>query len=421
MAARDVVLMTTHDIGRRLHSYGHRSVVSPHVDSLAADGVRFARAFCTAPQCSPSRASLASGRYPHNNGVMGLAHHGFDWELDPKVPHLAAVLAASGFEGHLFGGQHVSLHPERLGFSRHHPEKTGDAIVPAVEEVLSAAGRERLYLEINFEETHRPYPKVDGTRAPEGLDIPAYLPDGPEAIAEMVALEEGIRLMDLAAGRVLEALERAGRADDAIVIFTTDHGMAMPGAKCTLYDAGLEVALLMRWRAGEIPAGVRDEVVSNIDVLPTILDAAAVKHPPGVQGRSLLPLLRGQAYEPRRSIFAEKTFHSYYDPMRCVRTEHHKYIRNFESAFAIEVPADIQAGPIFRADPPRYSRDRPSIVELYDLDADPLEQRNLAGTREVAEVEKRLSAELWRWMRETDDPLLEGPVRSPRYRQAIES
>ena len=324
--------MTTHDIGRRLHSYGHQSVVSPHVDSLAADGVRFAQAFCTAPQCSPSRATLASGRYPHNNGVMGLAHHGFDWELN--VPHVAAVLAASGFETHLFGGQHVSLHPERLGFTRHHPEKEGDAIV----------------------------------------------------------------------------------------VFTTDHGMAMPGAKCTLYDAGLEVALLMRWRAGEIPAGgVRDELVSNIDVLPTILDAAAVKHPAGVQGRSLLPLLRGEAYEPRRSIFAEKTFHSYYDPMRCVRTERHKYIRNFESAFAIEVPGDIQAGPIFRADPSRYSRDRPSIVELYDLEADPLEQRNLAGTREVAEVEKRLSAELWRWMRETDDPLLEGPVPSPRYRQAIES
>jgi len=158
-----------------------------------------------------------------------------------------------------------------------------------------------------------------------------------------------------------------------------------------------------------------------VDVLPTLLECAGIQVPPHVQGRSLLPLLRGEAYQPRRSIFAEKIFHSYYDPMRCVRTEHHKYIRNFESAFAIEVPGDIQAGPIFRADPSRYSRDRPSIVELYDLDADPLEQRNLAGTREVAEVEKRLSAELWRWMRETDDPLLEGPVRSPRYRQAIES
>ena len=107
--------------------------------------------------------------------------------------------------------------------------------------------------------------------------------------------------------------------------------------------------------------------------------------------------------------------------MRCIRTGTHKLIRNFETAFAVEVPGDIQAGAIFRADPSLYSRDRPAVVELYDLDADPLEQRNLAGRAEVAEVEKRLNAELWRWMRETADPLLEGPVPSPRYRLAIES
>ena len=414
--------MTTHDIGRRLRSYGHPSVISPHVDSLAEDGVRFARAFCTAPQCSPSRASLATGRYPHNNGVMGLAHPGFDWELDPTVPHLAAVLSHAGFATHLFGGQHVSLHPERLGFTRHHAETAGPAIASAVEDVLSTGRDTRLYLEINFEETHRPYPQVDASRAPDGLDIPAYLPDIPEAVQEMVALEEGIRLMDEAAGRVLAALENAGRAENAIVVFTTDHGIAMPRAKCTLYDPGLEVALLMRWRAGGFQAGaVREELVSNIDVFPTLLDAADVKHPPGVQGRSLLAPLRGETYERRRAIFGEKTFHSYYDPMRCVRTDRHKLIRNFETAFAVEVPGDIQAGAIFRADPSLYSRDRPAVVELYDLDADPLEQRNLAGRAEVAEVEKRLNAELWRWMRETDDPLLEGPVPSPRYRLAIES
>jgi len=176
------------------------------------------------------------------------------------------------------------------------------------------------------------------------------------------------------------------------------------------------VALIVRWPAVVGLTGVRDELVSNIDVLPTLFEAAGIAIPPGVQGRSLL-----ETDPHREAIFAEKTFHSYYDPMRCIRTRRHKFIRNFETAFLVEVPGDIQAGPIFRADPTRYSTDRPSPVELYDLEADPLEQRNLAGTKEVAEIEEHLSGELWRWMRETADPLLNGPVPSPRYRLAMQS
>lgn len=394
--------MTTHDIGRRLHCYGHASVVSPNLDALAGDGVRFASCFAAAPQCSPSRASLATGMYPHNNGVMGLAHVGFDWEL--AVPHAAAVFAAHGFESHLFGGQHVTPHPERLGFVQNHP-------VDAAGEVLAHMEGKRLYLEINFEETHRPYPPAG--EPPAGLEIPGYLPSIPEAFEEMTAVQQTITAMDAAVGRFLEALERAGRARDAFVVFTTDHGLAMPRAKCTLYDPGIEVALLARWPAGGVSGGgVQTQMVSNIDILPTLLSAAGLPVPDGVQGR---PLSDG-----RDAIFAEKTFHSYYDPMRCVRTERHKLIRNFEQSFAIEVPSDIQAGPIFRSDPRRYSRDRPHVVELYDLQSDPLELNNLAGQAEVAEIERDLGDQLWSWMRETDDPLLEGPLASPWYVRAME-
>jgi len=393
--------MTTHDIGRHLHCYGSASVVSPHLDALAGEGVRFARAFATAPQCSPSRASLATGMYPHNNGVMGLAHRGFDWEL--AVPHAAAVFAMHGFESHLFGGQHVTPHPERLGFTAIHP-------IAAAAEVLRGSRDRRLYLEINFEETHRPYPPAG--EPPSGLEIPGYLPDIPEAVEEMSAVERTITAMDAAAGRFLEELDRAGRSSAAFVVFTTDHGLAMPRAKCTLYDPGLEVALIARWPAGGVSGGVVDaRMVSNIDVLPTLLEAAGVELPERVQGRSLT--------EGRAAIFGEKTYHSYYDPMRCIRTERYKLIRNFESAFAVEVPADIQAGPIFRSDPSRYSRDRASGVELYDLEADPLENENLGGRPESAATEKELGDRLWDWMRETNDPLLKGPISSPYYRSAM--
>ena len=404
MAARDVVVMTTHDIGRHLRCYGASSVVSPRLDALAAEGARYTNAFCTAPQCSPSRASLASGRYPHSNGVMGLAHHGFDWEL--AVPHAAALFAAAGFESHLFGEQHVTQHPQSLGFTTIQAETSSVAI----QRVLASDAR--LYLEVNLTETHRPYPEPP----PESpVEVPPFLPDIPEARGELAALQVAIERMDAAVGAVLDTLDRAGRAEDAIVVFTTDHGLAMPRAKCTLYDPGLEVALLVRWPSGGI-RGVRDGLVSNIDVLPSLLEAAGLAIPPGVQGSSLLANGAG-----RDAIFAEKTFHSYYDPMRCVRTRTHKYIRNFETAFAVEVPADIQAGAIFRADPTRYSTDRQSLVELYDLEADPLERENLAGRVEIREVESGLRDQLWGWMRDTHDPLLQGPIPSPRYRQAMQA
>jgi arylsulfatase A-like enzyme len=393
--------MTTHDIGRHLRCYGRKSVISPNLDALAADGVRFAQAFAAAPQCSPSRASLATGMYPHNNGVMGLAHRGFDWDL--AVPHAAAVFAANGFQSHLFVSQHVTAHPERLGFTEIHPDA-------ALGEVLGSAFDKRLYLEVNFSETHRPYPPA-GKQAAD-LEVPAYLPDIPEAREEITAVQQTIASMDAAVGRFLEELDRAGRTRDACVVFTTDHGLAMPRAKCTLYDPGIEVALIARWPGGGLSGGrVVQEMVSNIDILPTLLAAAGVPIPERVQGRSLS--------EGRDAIFAEKTFHSYYDPMRCVRTLSHKFIRNFESAFAVEVPGDIQAGPIFCYDPGRYSLDRPSLVELYDLEADPLEMNNLAGRPEVDSVEQQLSERLWSWMRETRDPLLDGPIASPYYRSAM--
>jgi len=399
-AAHDVVVITTHDIGRHLGCYGVRSVASPSLDALAAGGVRYAQAFATAPQCSSSRASLASGLHPHQNGVLGLAHHAFDWDL--RVPHAAAAFAGLGFETHLFGRQHVTPRPERLGFAKMHGQAPDAVVAGRVAALLDEAPRDRrLYLEINFEATHRPYPEL---REPPGeVDVPAFLPGSPGARSELGALQVAIAEMDAAAGAVLEALDLAGRADAAFVVFTTDHGLAMPGAKCTLYDPGLEVAMLLRWPAGGLAGGeVSDDLVSNVDVLPTLLRAARDE---------------AAALPARDAVFAEKTFHSYYDPMRCIRTRRHKLIRNFENAFAVEVPADIQAGLTFRADPMRYSRDRRSVVEVYELEADPLERSNLAGR---LDLERELSAELWRWMRKTGDPLLDGPVASPWYRLAME-
>jgi len=426
-----IFVVTCHDLGRHLGCYGVESVQSPNLDRLAAEGARFDRAFCTAPQCSPSRASLATGRYAHNNGVMGLSHIG--WDLYPEEKHAAERMAEHGYETHLFGLQHVTQNVHRLGFQCLHAQGTGHGggtesstarkVSVAVEEFLHGPQPQSpLYVEINFFEPHRPY-DFGGVEADTsaGVFVPSYLPQIPEAREEMAALQGAIREVDHAIGRILDALDQAGLSQRSFVIFNADHGLPMPRAKCTLYDPGISIAQIVRWPEGGVPAGrVVTELVSNLDVLPTILEAASCPVPVEVQGTSFLALLRNEPYRAREEIYAEKSFHSYYDPMRCIRTERFKYIRNFEADFSIEVPGDIQQGSIFRNNPGRYTSQRQQLIELYDLSIDPLEQDNLAGRLEVADIQRDLDQRLWLWMKETQDPLLQGPIASPRYRMAMQ-
>ncbi|HEY8686514.1 MAG TPA: sulfatase/phosphatase domain-containing protein [Chloroflexota bacterium] len=223
-----------------------------------------------------------------------------------------------------------------------------------------------------------------------------------------------VRQADRAVGRVLRALEDAGLANATFVLFISDHGLAMPRAKCTLYDPGLEIAALMRWPDGGIAGGiVVNDLISNIDLLPTLFDAIDVPIPAGVQGRSFLPCLRGEHYTPRSAVFAEKTYHSYYDPMRAIRTERFKYIHNFEPTPLVEVPGDVARGAIFRANVERYYFGEHPPAELYDLQLDPLEQYNLAGAPEYAQTQAWLDGRLVAWMRETGDALAEGVATLP--------
>ena len=424
MADRSSVLfLTCHDLGQHLGCYGQKTVTSPALDGLAAGGVRFARSFCTAPQCSPSRASLHTGRYPHSVGVMGLAHPPFGWRLDPREKHMAHLLGEAGYTTTLVGMQHLTEHgaAHELGYTQVLP------VAPAYAEAEAAIGVLRelcqqdrpFYLEVGFEEPHRPYDfggaQPDTSR---GVAIPPYLPDAPESRQDMAAFQGAIRQMDEGVGRILHALDDLGIADRTCVIFATDHGAAMPRAKCTLYDPGIEVALLWRW-PGTLPGGrVVSEMVSNVDVTPSLLDALGLPVPASVQGRSFWRLLSANSYVARAEIFAEKTFHTYYEPMRAIRTDRYKLIVNFEVSTRVDVPSDIRESPIYPLMLSEFDDVRPPR-ELYDLETDPWEQDNLAGTPNLATVEQDLNLRLLNWMQSTNDPLLNGPVASPYYTEAL--
>jgi arylsulfatase A-like enzyme len=356
---------------------------------------------------------------------MGLAHEPYGWRLRPGVTHTAQILADAGYSTTLVGMQHLVDRPaaRELGYSSVLP------VAPAYEEADAAVGVLRelsrqlapFYLEVGFEEPHRPYDF--GGAGPDsslGVDVPGYLPDGPEARLDLAAFQGAIRQMDAGVGRLLHALDELDLADSTCVVFATDHGAAMPRAKCTLYDPGIEVALLWRWPSAGIAGGrVVSELVSNVDVTPTLLDVLGLVTPPTIQGHSLWALLSGYgSYTPRSEVFAEKTFHTYYEPMRAIRTDRHKLIVNFEVSTRVDVPSDIRQSPIYLLVREQFDVVR-EPVELYDLIEDPWEQHNLAARHEMASLDSDLRERLLNWMRTTDDPLLRGPVASPYYAHVV--
>ena len=242
---------------------------------------------------------------------------------------------------------------------------------------------------------------------------PANLPDAPATRRDMASYKASARSLDQGVGAVLAALDEHGFVDDTLVIFTTDHGIAFPGAKATLYDRGLGVALIVRGPGGFEGGRVIDALVSHLDVYPTLCDLAGIEHPPFLQGRSLLPLARREAAEIRDEIFAEATFHAAYEPQRCVRTQRHKYIRRYGDR-ALPVLANTDDGPSKDLLLELGWGERPIPFEqLYDLALDPNEAANLIDDPAYAGVRQDLTERLDRWMHDTRDPLLDGPIAPP--------
>jgi arylsulfatase A-like enzyme len=232
-----------------------------------------------------------------------------------------------------------------------------------------------------------------------------------------------IRYMDKAVERILDAVDEAGMADDSIVIFTSDHGIPYIGAKWTLFDPGISIPLIVRWPEGGITGGrVVEQMMSNVDFMPTLLELAGVAAPDGLQGVSGASLLRDDSDEPiRDAVFAEQQAHALRDnTSRCIRTERYKLIRNFEPGRTILKPIDVDPQAVAEhVERPRRNGNRP-FGQLFDLEKDPVEEHDLSEDPEYSEVFRELSDRLWRWMEEVEDPMLEGPIRTPYYERAME-
>lgn len=414
MKRTNILLIITHDTGRHLGCYG-RGVETPNLDSLAEVGVKFTNAFCTAPQCSPSRASVLTGLMPHRHGLIGLAHRGF--RLRKDVALLPKLLSQAGYSTHLFGVQHETTWDKvsELGYQHvHRPDGLSCLkVTPLVIEFLSSDPPQPFFASVGFTETHRPFPKLAQT--PPNVKVPPFLPDVPEVRHDVAELNESVRRVDESVRKIVEALKENRLWDNTLLIFTTDHGISFPGAKATLFDPGIEISLLMHGPDEFNGGKVVDAMVSNADLMPTLCEIVGVDSPKDIDGKSLLPLVQGKVDKLHERIFVELTYHAAYDPMRGIRTERFKYIRNFADR-PFWLPPNVDNGLTkdwYRDNRPEvFKTPRPKEM-LFDLQTDPLERNNLAGDPKYAAVLNEMRQKLEQWMEATDDPIRFGHVLLP--------
>ena len=424
----NILLIVSEDNGPELGCYGDPFARTPNLDRLAAEGVRFDRAFVTQAGCSQSRASVLTGLYPHQHGQIGLATWGFRmYREDP--PNLPRSLKAAGYHTGIIGKLHVN--PEEAfpfdmqeirsaNFAR---KNLGDYAKHA--EAYFAADDSPFFLSVNYPDAHGPWLKqVDGLPkepvAPGDIKALDYLGIDPPPMREEIAnYYNCISRLDSLVGALLASLERSGKADNTLVIYFGDHGADFLRGKRTSYEGGVRVPLIIRWPKQAKPGQARAELVSTVDLMPTLLAVAQAKPVPDLPGRSLTPLLRDEPTDWRQYLFTEYHTHAAatnFYPQRTVRNDRYKLIENLLSdqinpgydftngRFEGVVPAIEAASPMVRE---AYHRmQRPPRFELYDLTTDPHEFRNLVGSAELTAVFDDLKGQLTAWREQTEDPLL---------------
>jgi len=426
----NILYLHSHDTGRYIEPYGF-AVKTPHLQHFAERGVLFQNAFCAAPTCSPSRAALLTGQYPHQNGMIGLCHRG--GRLRDPGQHLANFLKSHGYATALSGIQHVTERSDprqihELGYEDwltegEYPEAPDmesrqEWYAQQAADFIRKADRSRpFFLDCGFFLTHRagqggtPEQWHTTRNAPEGdpryVRPPGILPNTPETRRDFADFGVAVNLLDSAMGQVLDALDSEGLAGNTLVIITTDHGLAYPKMKCNLTVHGTGVMLMMRGPGGLEGGKVVDHLASHVDVFPTICDVAGLPAPDWLEGKILTPSIN-EDKSVRDAAFAEVNWHAAPEPMRSVRTQRYNYIRRFTPHTAPVWPNcdDSVSKSCLRE--AGWEHRHNEMETLHDLIFDPCEVANVAKDPAYSSVLEELRARLHTWMKETEDPLLQG-------------
>lgn len=391
-----------------LGCYGNPHIRTPRLDQLAREGMRFSNCFVASPQCSPNRSGIFTGCTPHTINTSRLHTPMPPWETT-----VLDLLQGRGYFTGIFRKHHQGENFEKkLDFY-------GDAKAPFSAFVDKLPAGKPFFLQFGSTDPHRPYGKgaVNPPHDPAKVLVPPYLPDDPAVRQDLADYYDEIGRFDKECGELLDLLRSRGLLENTLVVMTGDNGLPFPRAKGTLYDPGLQVPLIAWWPGKIAPGSVRDELISHVDLAPTWLASAGLAAPEKMQGRSFLPLLRGESYQPRDAVYSERNWHDTYDPMRSVRTQNFKLIFNARPELGYRPSWDLEDSPSWEAiqrlgrrgglsqQQTRLLETSRPALEFYDLRKDPAEFDNAIDRKEYESEVLRHRTLLSNWMHETYDYL----------------
>lgn len=419
-AARPNILwISCEDISPNLGCYGDPVAITPNLDQLATDGVRFTRAFTPAGVCAVVRSSIITGMY-------------------------APSIASQHMRSDIIPPPHVKAFPELLrqaGYFTSNRSKTDYQFqsTPSIwdrQGTQHADWRERddpdqpFFCVINFTQCHesqirhseanhaRVIDAIGKKNAREPMKVsatvPKYLPDTAAVRKNWAWYHDNITYVDQLAGKVLDRLEKDGLADNTIIVFWSDHGMGMPRGKRWLYDTGTLIPMIVRWPDKMDAGSVREDLVNTVDLAPTMLRLAGIEVPAHMQGRVILG--KDQGEEPPYLFFHRDRMDEVYELQRASRDRRWKYIRNYQPEktyaqrldYMDEMPAMkdwrrlAAAGQLTGGQKNWFVQTKP-IEELYDTEKDPYELNNLAGQDQFAQRLDRMRTATERWQEQIAD------------------
>jgi len=412
----NIVLILADDIGADdLGCYGNPFVQTPHIDRIAAEGIRFTNAYVTTSSCSPSRCSILSGRYPHNTGAAEL-----HTPLPQDIPTFAGLLHTTGYYTAQAGKWHMG-ESAKLGFDliQENNKLNGDGGEALWVKTLQNRPKDKpFFMWFASYDAHRPWGPNDlsGSHISDKVVVPAYMVDADGTREDLAAYYDEISRFDRSIGQVEAELERQGIADNTLIIILSDNGRPFPRAKTRLYDSGAKTPFVVKWPVGIPSEGVVSQsLLSTIDIAPTLLELAGVDVTGSFQGVSFAPLFDQPDREVRHYVFAEHNWHDYEALERMVRTRDFLYVVNMRPALSNQGPADAVGSPSFTdlkhareagfltvAQADVFVTPRPR-EELFDCRSDPDQLINLASLPGYERELEQHRAMMERWRKETDD------------------